>query len=98
MASLVVTYPRSEGATFDAEYYANVHIPLARKHWEPCGMTAADVLFPADAAQPYAAMVVMRFADAAAIDKAMAAPGTPEVMGDVPKFTSIRPNVFRSAD
>lgn len=97
MANLVVTYPRTEGATFDADYYANVHIPLARKHWEPCGLTDAEILFAADDAQPYAAMVVLRFADQAAIDKAMAAPGTPEVMGDVPKFTTIQPSVFRTA-
>lgn len=98
MASIVVTYPRSPDSTFDADYYAKTHVPLARKHWEPYGMTGAEILFPVDDDQPYAAMVILRFADQAAIDKAMTSPGTPEVMGDVPNFTNIQPSVLRAAD
>ncbi|WP_338465647.1 EthD family reductase [Novosphingobium sp. ZN18A2] len=98
MASIVVSYPRSGGTKFDADYYAKTHVPLAQKTWEPHGLTGAEILFPADDSQPYAAMVILRFADQASIDKAMGSPGTADVMGDVPRFTDIQPNVFRTND
>lgn len=31
MASLVVSYPQSEGASFDAAYYRDTHIPLVER-------------------------------------------------------------------
>ncbi|MDE2562662.1 MAG: EthD family reductase [Sphingomonadales bacterium] len=98
MASIVVSYPRSSDSTFDKDYYANTHIPLVQRHWEPCGMTGAEILFPIDDAQPYAAMVILRFPDQASIDRAMGSPGTPEVMADVPRFTNIQPAILRAAD
>lgn len=96
MAHLVVTYPRHEGANFDADYYRNTHIPLVERAWGPAGMTGAQILWPADDSQPFAAMVVLSFADSAAIDAAMGSPATPEVLGDVPKFTNIQPVLYRS--
>lgn len=98
MATIVVTYPRHDGAEFDAGYYANVHIPLVEEHWGPAGMTRAEILFPVDDSQPYAAMVLLRFSSQGAIDAALTSPGTPEVMADVAKFTNIQPNVMRAAD
>jgi uncharacterized protein (TIGR02118 family) len=97
MASLVVSYPMHEGATFDAAYYRDTHIPLVEDAWGECGMTEADILWPADEAQPNAAMVVLRFRDSAAIDAAMASPRTPEVLGDVANFTNIQPSLYRTA-
>ncbi|MGY6550648.1 MAG: EthD family reductase [Erythrobacter sp.] len=97
MASLVVSYPKHDGAKFDADYYRDTHIPLVEKIWGECGMTGADILMPADEAQPNAAMVVLTFRDSAAIDAAMAAPGTPQVLGDVANFTDIQPSLYRTA-
>ena len=96
MAHLVVSYPRHEGANFDADYYRNTHIPLVERAWGPAGMTGAQILWPADDSQPFAAMVVLSFADSTAIDAAMGSPATPEVLGDVPKFTNIQPVLYRS--
>ena len=96
MANLVVSYPQAEGTHFDADYYRNTHIPLVEASWGEYGLTAAEILWPADGAQPLAAMVVLRFRDAAAIDAAMALPATAEVMADIPNFTTIQPSIYRT--
>ncbi len=97
MANLVVSYPRHEGAAFDADYYRDTHIPLVESTWGECGMTGAEILWPADVGQPHAAMVVLRFRDAAAIDAAMGAAGTAQVMADIANFTDIQPAIYRTA-
>lgn len=97
MANLVVSYPRHDGAKFDADYYRDTHIPLVEQQWSDCGMTGAEILWPADGEQPFAAMVVLKFGDAAAIDAALGSPGTQEVMNDVANFTDIQPTIYRTA-
>lgn len=96
MASLVVSYPRHEGAKFDADYYRTTHIPLVERHWSEHGLTGADILWPADDTQPNAAMVVLSFRDSAAIDAALGSPGTAAVMGDIAQFTNIQPAIYRA--
>ncbi|SDI46285.1 MULTISPECIES: EthD family reductase [Pseudomonas] len=98
MATLIVSYPVSEGATFDRDYYLSRHIPLAQSAWGQFGLQAAEVLFPAAGQQPLAAMVIMRFADQANIDDALASPGTAEVVADVTNFTNLAPVIFRAND
>lgn len=97
MANLVVSYPQTEGATFDAAYYRDTHIPLVETNWTEFGLTGAEILWPADGDQPFAAMVLLRFRDAAAIDAALASPATAAVLADVPQFTSIKPILYRTA-
>lgn len=96
MANLVVSYPQHDGARFDADYYRDKHIPLVEKHWGATGMTGADILWPADGNQPNAAMVVLKFRNAAAIDAALGSYGTPEVLADIANFTDIQPVIYRS--
>lgn len=97
MANLVVSYPLHEGAHFDAAYYRDTHIPLVEQSWSACGMTGAEILMPADNAQPMAAVVIVRFNDDAAIDAALMSPATPAVMADVARFTNIQPIIYRTA-
>lgn len=97
MAKLVVYYPQQDGATFDRTYYTQTHIPLVEQLWGPSGLTGADVLWPGDGAQPFAAMVVLSFENGAAIDAALASGGTANIMGDVAKFTNIQPGIYRAA-
>ena len=96
MASLIVSYPRHEGAGFDEAYYRETHIPLVVRHWGVHGMTDAEIFWPADSEQPNVALVVLRFRDSAAIDAALGSPGTAEVLGDVPNFTTIEPALYRA--
>jgi uncharacterized protein (TIGR02118 family) len=96
LANLVVSYPRGDGARFDVAYYRDTHIPLVEASWGPFGLTGAEILWPADASQPAAAMVVLRFADSAAIDAALASPATGAVMADIAAFTDIQPVIYRT--
>lgn len=97
MANLVVSYPLHDGASFDADYYRDTHIPLVEESWGPSGLTGAEILWPADGTQPLAAMVVLRFRDGAAIDAAMGSPATAAVMADIANFTNIQPSIYRTA-
>lgn len=96
MASFVVTYPVAAGATFDAGYYVDVHMPLVRARWTPYGLESARALI-ADGTQPYAAVALLDFRDGAAIDAALASDAAAEVFGDVANFTTITPVAMRAA-
>ncbi|MBV7586222.1 EthD family reductase [Pseudomonas sp. PDM33] len=98
MATLIVSYPVVEGATFDRDYYISRHIPLAQSAWGEFGLQSAEILFPAAGPQPLAGMVIMRFANQSDIDAALASPKTAEVVGDVPNFTNLTPQIFRAGD
>lgn len=97
MASLVVSYPRHEAAMFDATYYRDNHIPLVRQAWTEHGLTDARILWPADDAQPNAAMVVLEFRDGDAIDAALGSEATAGVMDDIARFTDIQPVIYRAS-
>jgi uncharacterized protein (TIGR02118 family) len=91
MTKLVVTYPAQAGATFDRDYYVNVHLPLAEKHFGPAGMTGGEALFPLTDDAAFLCVGILTFRDAAALGAAMAVPGAAEVMGDIPNFTNVQP-------
>lgn len=97
MPSLVVSYPKHDGAKFDAAYYRDSHIPLVEKSWDEHGMTGANIMWPADDGQPHAAVVVLEFRDADAIDAALGSPATEQVLGDIGNFTDIEPVIYRTA-
>lgn len=96
-AYLIVSYPPSEGATFDRDYYTGTHMPLALEKWGPLGLTDAVAMFPEDDRPASLAVAVLTFTDSAARDAAMAAPVAAEVFGDVANFTTIAPVAQRMA-
>lgn len=98
MATLIVSYPLTEGARFDRAYYLSTHIPLARSAWSEFGLQSAEILFPAVGPQPLAGLMILRFNDQAGIDAALSSPRTVEVVGDVANFTTIAPVIFRADD
>ena len=81
-----VFYPASDGATFDHDYYRDVHVPLAVATWSP---VSAEIDRGVDG--PYVAAVHFRFASAEALAAAMAAEGTAAIRADLPNFTDITP-------
>lgn len=91
MTTFVVTYPASDGATFDASYYVAKHIPLVREKWTQYGLTSATALMPDQPDPAYLAVAVLEFTDGAALDAALAAPEAADVFGDVAAFTDIAP-------
>ena len=86
MIRLSVLYPKTEGATFDHDYYRNTHVPLCCKTW---GLESAEIDRGIDG--PYEAVVHFRFESVEALQKAMQDEGTPAVRADVPNYTTITP-------
>ena len=86
MIRLSVLYPKTEGASFDHDYYRDKHVPLAVKTW---GLDGAEIDKGVDG--PYVAAVHFRFESIEAMGAAMAAEGTGAVMADVANYTTITP-------
>jgi uncharacterized protein (TIGR02118 family) len=86
MIRLSVLYPKTEGATFDHEYYANSHVPLAVSTW---GLAGAEIDTGIDG--PYEAAVHFTFESMEAMGAALAAEGTAAVQADLPNYTTIVP-------
>lgn len=86
MIRLSVFYPATEGATFDHDYYANSHVPLAMKTW---GIEQAEIDKGVNG--PYVAAVHFTFESLEAMGAAMSAPGTADILADVANYTTIQP-------
>jgi uncharacterized protein (TIGR02118 family) len=83
---MTVLYPSSEGATFDHDYYREQHVPLAMKTW---GLSGAQIDKGVDG--PYVAAVHFEFDSVEALQAAMAAEATGDVLADVANYTNITP-------
>ncbi len=86
MIRLTVFYPSAEGATFDHEYYRDKHVPLVVKTW---GLDGAEIDKGING--PHVAAVHFTFESVEALKAAMGAPGTSDVLADVPNYTTIQP-------
>jgi uncharacterized protein (TIGR02118 family) len=88
MIRVSVLYPKTEGATFDHDYYANSHVPLAVSTW---GLAGAEIDKGING--PYEAAVHFTFESLDAMGAAMAAEGTAAVQADVANYTTIVPEM-----
>jgi uncharacterized protein (TIGR02118 family) len=88
MIRVSVLYPKTEGATFDHDYYANSHVPLAVATW---GLAGAEIDKGING--PYEAAVHFTFESLDAMGAAMAAEGTAAVQADVANYTTIVPEM-----
>jgi uncharacterized protein (TIGR02118 family) len=86
MIRFSVLYPRTEGATFDHDYYRDEHVPLAVTTW---GLDGAEIDKGVDG--PYEAAVHFRFASVEALQQALASEGTGDVIADMANYTTITP-------
>jgi len=86
MIRLSVFYPKTDGATFDHDYYRDTHVPLCLKSW---GLDRAEIDKGVDG--PYEAAVHLTFESLEAMGAAMGSPGTGDVMADIANYTSIAP-------
>lgn len=91
-----VTYHGDAGARFDRAYYVDHHLPLVMRHWQPHGLLGIAAFFPAQARDGTLAICECRFRDEAALRVALASPGTPAVMADLPNFTDLAPRRSRA--
>jgi uncharacterized protein (TIGR02118 family) len=88
---LSVFYPKTDGATFDHDYYRDKHVPLALKTW---GLSGAEIDKGVDG--PYVAAVHFTFDSMEAMGAALGAAGTADVMADVANYTTIAPVIQTS--
>ena len=86
MIRLSVLYPKTEGATFDHDYYRTKHVPLALTTW---GLPGAEIDKGIDG--PYEAAVHFTFESLEAMGAAMGSPDTAAVQADVANYTTIVP-------
>ncbi|GAB3626219.1 ethyl tert-butyl ether degradation protein EthD [Pandoraea terrae] len=96
MATLIVSYPATEAATFDRDYYLSTHVPLVRSAWSEFGLQSAEILFPAPGPQPFACMAILRFSDQLGVNAALSSAKTAEVIGDMSNFSNVAPTIFRA--
>jgi uncharacterized protein (TIGR02118 family) len=85
MIRLSVHYPKTDGATFDHDYYRDKHVPLACSTW------GVDAEIDKGIDGPYEASVQFKFDSLEALAAAMGNPGTGDVMVDVANYTTITP-------
>jgi len=83
---LSVFYPKTEGATFDHDYYRDKHVPLALETW---GLGGAEIDRGVDG--PYEAAVHFRFESMDAMGAALGSEGTQKVLADMANYTTIAP-------
>lgn len=85
MIRLSVFYPKTDGATFDHDYYRDKHVPLAAGTWG----VPAQIDKGIDG--PYEAAVHFTFESLDAVAAAMADPGTGAVLADIANYTTVTP-------
>jgi uncharacterized protein (TIGR02118 family) len=101
MVIFSVLYPTTEGARFDAAYYASTHIPLVKEAFTPTGLRSIQVMYGLAAADgspaPYVAMAHLTFESADALKASVEGGRAAEVFADIPKYTDISPVMQVSA-
>ena len=85
MIRLSVHYPKTDGATFDHDYYRDNHVPLATKTWG----VPAEIDKGIDG--PYEAAVHFTFESLEALGAAMGSEGTGAIIADVANYTTLTP-------
>jgi uncharacterized protein (TIGR02118 family) len=96
MIKVSVMYANGEGKTFDMDYYMNTHIPLVKKLLGDNLKDAAVERGLGSAAPgstaPFAGIGTMYFDTVEDFGQAFG-PNADEIMGDIPNFTNIAPDV-----
>jgi uncharacterized protein (TIGR02118 family) len=88
MIRLSVLYPKTDGASFDHDYYRDEHVPLCCSTW---GLDGAKAEIDRGVDGPYEAAVHFSFDSLEALGAAMGSEGTGAVIADVANYTTIQP-------
>ena len=96
MIVVSVTYPATEGSTFDFAYYWDKHMPLVWSLWGPAGLTRVRFLrgtgVPGGGPIATHLVAMLEFASEADFQRAGQQHGK-EVMSDIKNFTNSKPVV-----
>jgi uncharacterized protein (TIGR02118 family) len=100
MIKVALLYPNGEGKTFDMDYYANKHMPLAASLFgnslKAMSIDNGVAGRTPDAPVPYLAIGYFYFESMSAFQDAMG-PNSAKLKADVPNFTNIQP-VFQVSE
>ena len=97
MIRVTVLYPAGDGKKFDVDYYKNKHMKLVSDRLKPFGLVRTEVDkgvaggAPGSAA-PYVAIGHVYVNSLDGFQKGMGQHGK-EIMGDVPNYTNIQPQI-----
>jgi len=91
MIRVTALYPKTDGATFDHDYFRDTHVPMAMKAW---GLKSAAIDKGLDG--PFEAAVHFEFESMDAVGAAMGSDKTGAVMADMPNYTTITPQLQTS--
>ncbi|MGF7156420.1 EthD family reductase [Novosphingobium gossypii] len=91
MITMLMSYAGDETTPFDRDHWINIHFPLVRECWGPCGLVSAAGFFPQGEGAGLIALGVVNFRDEAAMNAALASPQTARVMADVDLVTDVTP-------
>jgi uncharacterized protein (TIGR02118 family) len=97
MVRVTVLYPNEPAKRFDHDYYARKHMPMVMERLKGSGMLRYEVDKGLagggpGAPAPFVAACHLYFNTAADFQKGIAAHGA-EIMGDIPKYTDISPQI-----
>jgi uncharacterized protein (TIGR02118 family) len=92
MYRISILYPKTEGTTFDHDYYTASHMPmLADRLGDNCTGWGADKVIDG----PFEAIGYVHVGDLGAFGATMTEHGA-EILGDVPNYTGITPQLVVS--
>lgn len=89
-----VLYPNHDGATFDVDYYKDIHAELARDIWKPAKIELIEGVAIGGGTVPFALIAHFHFASPEALAAAMTNSRVAELQADVPNFTNITPTLM----
>jgi uncharacterized protein (TIGR02118 family) len=97
MVRVTVLYPNESGRRFDHAYYADKHLPMVMQRLKSSGMLRYEIDKGLagggpGAPAPFVAVCHLYFNAAADFQKGIEAHGT-EIMGDIPNYTDIAPQI-----
>jgi len=94
MIKLTILYPNAEGATFDLDYYLNVHVPMAHRLLAPAikSFTVDSGVLGGgpDVPPPFLAIGEQTYESVEAFMEVFM-PNAEALQGDIPKFTNVSP-------
>ena len=97
MIKVSLLYAAEEGKKFDMDYYSNKHMPLVHQRLDPGGLIRSEIesgVSSADpgAPAPFVAIRTLYFNTTDEVHEGFKTHGR-ELMGDLPNFTDIAPQV-----
>ena len=96
MTKITIMYPKSEGSTFDMDYYANKHMPMLKELFgDKMKHLAIDKgisgRLPTDP-MPFMAIGYLYFNSIEEYNAAFG-PNAEKILGDIPNYTNVRPTL-----